>query len=212
MPIIRTFISKVKPGRMQDAVTQLSTFKRAGLDSGASHFTAYNLLTGPHFPGIIMNMVFADIAAWGAGREKITQHQEWVPVRDAPDAPIEIVSAILSEAVYMAGSVNDILEQTQVRYTIGFKPHRGRRDTVLRRLSRLADTAQQCGALAVGVRSVIAGTEGPRLLITAFHTSFAEFQATRSGVLESDVWNALSRNQDEASTRMFSTITTKLTV
>ena len=48
MPVIRTFITKVKPGRMQDAVTQLSGLKRVFLESGASHFGAYNIVTGPN--------------------------------------------------------------------------------------------------------------------------------------------------------------------
>ncbi len=212
MPVIRSFIAKVKPGRMQDAVTQLGTFKRAMLESGATHFAAYNMLTGPHFPALNFNAVFEDLVAYGAGQEKIRQHPSWVPVRDAPNPPIELVTAYLSEPVHMAGNVLDILEQVNVRFTVAFKPHRGRQDDEIRRLARIADLAHQSGALAAGVRNVIAGMDGLRLLITAFQSSFENFQTTRNTMLASDVWTAVSRNQDESSTRMISVLSTKLAV
>jgi hypothetical protein len=214
MPVIRTFIAKVKPGRMQDAVSHLSTSKGAFLDSGATHFTAYNILTGPHYPGLSIHAVFEDLAAWGAGREKVIQHPLSYSMSGERDHPTDILHALLSESVYEAGNVNvgDIIEQTKVRFHVGFKPHRGRVDDVVRRLSRLADTVHQSGALAASVRRVIAGTEGPRIAIFGYHRGYAEWQATRAAVLESDVWTALSRNQDMSSTPTFRTISTKIDI
>jgi hypothetical protein len=212
MSVVRSFIAKVKPGRMQDAVTQLGAFKRAVLEAGATHFAAYNVLTGPHFPGLNFNAVYDDLVAFGAGQEKIRQDPNWVPVRDAPDPPIELVTAFLSEPVHMSGNVLDILEQANVRYTVAFKPHRGRQDDEIRRLSRVADLAHQSGALAAGIRNVIAGMDGLRLLATVFQSSFENFQTTRNTMLASDVWTAVSRNQDESSTRLISVLSTKIAV
>jgi hypothetical protein len=209
MPVIRTFIAKVKPGRTQDVIPHLSTYKSVLLESGATDFNAYHIITGPVFPGLAIHAVFEDLSAWGAGREKVLQRPELAQLTSA-DAPIDILHALIAEPVYVAGNVESIIAQTKVRYRIGFKPHRGRGDTVVRRLSRLADTAHQCGALAVAVRRAIAGTDGPQIGIIGYYAGFAELQATRNAVLESDVWTALSRNQDEAATRLFSNITTKI--
>ena len=211
MPVVRTFVAKVKPGRTQDVVPHLSTYKRALLESGANHFTAYHIITGPVFPGLAIHGVFEDLAAFGAAREKVLQRPELAELT-AADAPMDILQALLAESVYMAGNVESIIAQTKVRYRIGFKPRRGRSDTVVQRLSRLADTVHQCGALAVAVRRAIAGTDGPQIGIVGYYAGFAEFQATRNAVLESEVWTELSRNQDEAATRLFSNITTKIDV
>jgi hypothetical protein len=195
---------------MQDALAQLSTFKDIALESGATHFTAYNIITGPLFPGLAVYGVFEDLAAFGAAREKVLQRPEGISLL-GENSPIEIVNARLAEPVYRAGPpLRDILGQTQVRYSIILRPHRGRGEDVVRRLSRLADTAHQCGALAVAVRRVIAGTEGPRMSITAYHAGFAELEATRAAVMESDFWQALSRSQDEAAVRLQTVITTKI--
>ncbi len=212
MPVIRTFIAKVKPGRMQDAVEQLATLKRLSMGAGATTLNAYNILTGPIFPGLTIHIVSNDLAGYGATREKVLANPESAQFF-AADAPVEIVSASLAEPIYTAGPpLEDIMAQTRVRYSILFRPHRGRGEDVVRRLSRLADTAHQCGALAVNVRRVIAGSEGPRLGIHAYHTSFADFESGRAAVMESDVWNALSRSQDEAATRIMNVICTKLDV
>jgi hypothetical protein len=212
MPVIRSFIAKVKPGRMQDAVTQLGAFKRTVLASGATHFAAYNMLTGSHFPALNFNAVFEDLVAFGAGQEKVRQDPNWVPIRDAPDPPIELVTAFLSEPVYMAGNVLDILEQANVRYTVAFKPHRGRQEDEIRRLSQVADLAHQSGALAAGIRNVIAGMDGLRLLATVFQSNFEHFQTTRNAMLASDAWTAVMRSQDESSTRLTTVLSTKIAV
>jgi hypothetical protein len=81
---------------------------------------------------------------------------------------------------------------------------------VVQRASRLADTIHQCGALAAGVQRIIAGSDGPRLWLHSFHVGFAEFEATRNKVLESDVWRALSRSQDDSDTRMQNVLCTKI--
>lgn len=52
MAIYRTFFNKVKPGRMQDTLTQISEFKRVCLESRASYVRIWNVLTGPLFPEI----------------------------------------------------------------------------------------------------------------------------------------------------------------
>ncbi len=44
----------------------------------------------------------------------------------------------------------------------------------------------------------------------SYHTGLADFETTRNAVRESDVWTALSRSQDEAATRMNSSISTKI--
>jgi hypothetical protein len=212
MPVIRTFIARVKPGRMQDVVTHLGTLHRLALEAGATAAASYNILTGPLFPGLTIHGGFEDLAAYGRAREQVLAHPEGAQLF-AADAPIDIVNASLAEPVYRAGPpLRDVLAQTQVRYSIILRPHRGRGEDVVRRLSRLADTAHQCGALTVAVRRVIAGSEGPRLNIHAYHAGFAEFESTRAAVMESDVWNALSRSQDEAATRVTSVICTKFNV
>ncbi len=212
MTVIRTFIAKIKPGRMQDAMTQLSTLNRIYRETGAIHFGAYNLLTGPCFPGLTVHGVYENFAAFGAGREQFLQHPEGVAAF-AADAPIEIVRALLEEPVHSTASteaIGNILAQTNVRFTLTIRPHKGRAGDVIRRASRLADTIHQCGALAANVHRVIAGTDGPRIVQHSYHTGFAEFEATRSAVLESDVWTALSRSQDDASTRMQNALSTRI--
>ncbi len=210
MVVFRTLFCKVKPGRMQDAVTQLPDFKSIALESGATHFTAYNIITGPRFPGLQVTSVFENLAAFGAAREKIVQRLGETSLF-GENSPIEVVNAVLAESLYRAGSpVASILDQTKVRFSFTLRPNRGRAEDVLRRASRLADTAHQCGSLAVAIRRVIAGTEGPRLAFISYHPGFGELEATRSAVMESDVWNALNRSQDEAAVRMATTITTKV--
>ena len=58
MPVFRTWFCKVKPGRMQDAVTQLSACKPIALEAGATHVGAYNIITGPLFPGLQVTGAF----------------------------------------------------------------------------------------------------------------------------------------------------------
>jgi hypothetical protein len=212
MPVIRTFISKVKPGRMQDAVTQLATFNRLFRESGATHFTAYHILTGPHFPGLSIHGVFENYAAFGTAREHLVQHPEAGGAAFAADAPAEIVRALMVEPVYRAGGddVGSILAQTQVRFTLSVRPHKGRADDVVHRASRLADTIHQSGALGASVQRVIAGTDGPRIWLHSFHAGFAAFEATRNAVLESAVWTALSRSQDDSATRVLNVLCTKI--
>ncbi len=201
MPVFRTWFCKVKPGRMQDAVAQLADFKGIALEAGAAHFGAYNIITGPLFPGLNINGVFDSLAAFGAARETIRQRPEGIPLL-GENAPIEMVNALLAESIYTAGDPPSILGQMKVRHTIVLKPNRGRGEDVLRRASRLTDTAHQCGALAASVRRVIAGAEGPRVVLHSFHAGFAEWEATRNAVMESDVWNALNRSQDDAAVRL----------
>ena len=98
-------------------------------------------------------------------------------------------------------AIGNILAQTNVRFTLIVRPHKGRTGDVVRRASRLADTIHQCGALAANVHRVIAGSDGPLIVQHSYHTGFAEFEATRSAVLESDVWTALSGSQDDSETR-----------
>jgi len=215
MPVIRTFISKVKPGRMQDAMTLFPTFNRLFRESGAAHFTAYSLLTGPYFPGFSMHGVFENYAAYGTAREQIMQNPEAVGAAFGADAPLEVVRALLQEPVHTTASdeaIGDILAQTQVRFTLIVRPHRGRASDVVQRASRLADTIHQSGALGASVQRVIAGTDGPRIWLHSFHTGFAEFEATRNAVLESDVWTALSRSQDDSATRMQNALCTKIAI
>ena len=207
--IIRTWFSKVKPGRMQDAVTQLADFKGIALESGSTHFGAYNIVTGPLFPGLTVNGVFDSLAAFGAASEKVRQRPGGIPLL-GENSPIEIVNAILAETIYTAGDPPSILNQMKVRHTIVLKPNRGRGEDVLRRASRLADTAHQCGALAASIRRVIAGTEGPRMALHSYYAGYAELEATRNAVMESDFWNALNRSQDEAAVRMQTVIATKV--
>ena len=212
MSVIRTFISKVKPGRMQDAVAQLSGLKRVFLESGASHFGAYSILTGPIFPGLTIHAVFDDFATWGAARERVSQHPEGGVRALGADAPTEIVRALLAEPVHRAGDVASIIEQTKVRFTLIVQPHRGRADDAVRRGSRLADTIKQCGALAAVLRRIIAGIDGPRMTLHSYFAGYAELEATRNAVLESDVWTALQRSQDEVVTRMGNIISERLVV
>ena len=213
MPVIRTFISKVKPGRMQDAMTQLSTLNRLFRESRATHFTAYHILTGPHFPGLSMHGIFDNYAAFGTAREQLMQHPDAGGAAFAADAPVEIVRALLMESVHRTISteaVGDVLAQTNVRFTLSLRPHKGRADDVIKRSSRLADTIHQCGALGANVQHIIAGTDGPRIWLNSFHAGFAEFEATRNAVLESDVWTALSRSQDDSVTRVLNVMSTKI--
>ncbi|MEE9159334.1 MAG: hypothetical protein V3U60_13220, partial [Gammaproteobacteria bacterium] len=168
MPIIRTFIGKVKPGRMQDAVTAMSTLKRLALEAGVTHFAAYNVVTGPLFPGVTIHLVSNDFAAYGAAREKVLANPESAQFF-AEDAPIETVNALLAEPVDTAGDVPSILGQTQVRFTLTAYPHRGRHDDAVRRGSRLVDTIHQCGALAASLRRVIAGTDGSMFTLHSYH-------------------------------------------
>ncbi len=209
MPVFRTWFCKVKPGRMQDAVTQLADFKGIALESGAIHFGAYNIITGPLFPGLTVNGVFDSLAAFGAASEKIRQRPEGIPLL-GENSPVEMVNAILAETIYTAGDPPSILDQMKVRHTIVVKPNRGRGEDVLRRASRLADTAHQCGALAASIRRVIAGTEGPRMVLHSYYAGYAELEATRNAVMESDVWNALNRSQDEAAVRIQTVVATKV--
>jgi hypothetical protein len=211
MPVIRTFIARVKPGRMQDAVAQLAVSKRLALDVGATDFTAYNIVTGPNFPGLAIHAVFDDLAAWGAAREQAVGRPEWAQIF-GEDAPTVTVNAVLSESVYTAGDVASIIGQTKVRFSLIARPHRGRAVDAIRRGSRLADTILQCGALAADLRRGIAGTEAPQMGLHSFHAGFAEWQATRNAVLESDVWNVLNRSQDEVVTRTHNIICTKIDV
>ena len=209
MPVFRTWFCKVKPGRTQDAVAQLADFKGIALESGSTHFGAYNIVTGPLFPGLTVNGVFDSLAAFGAASEKVRQRPGGIPLL-GENSPIEIVNAILAETIYTAGDPPSILNQMKVRHTIVLRPNRGRGEDVLRRASRLTDTAHQCGALAASVRRVIAGTEGPRVVLHSFHAGYAELEATRNAVRESDVWNALNRSQDEAAVRMQTVVATKV--
>ena len=209
MPVFRTWFCKVKPGRTQDAVAQLADFKGIALESGSTHFGAYNIVTGPLFPGLTVNGVFDSLAAFGAASEKVRQRPGGIPLL-GENSPIEIVNAILAETIYTAGDPPSILDQMKVRHTIVLKPNRGRGEDVLRRASRLADTAHQCGALAASIRRVIAGTEGPRMALHSYYAGYAELEATRNAVMESDVWNALNRSQDEAAVRMQTVIATKV--
>jgi hypothetical protein len=211
MPVIRTFIARVKPGRMEDAVAQLADSKRLALDVGATDFTAYHIVTGPNFPGLFIHAVFDDLAAWGAAREQAVGRSEWAQIF-GPDAPTVITNAVLSESVHSAGDVASIIGQTKVRFSLLVRPHRGRADDAIRRGSRLADTIRQCGALAADLRRAIAGTEAPQMGLHSFFSGFAELQSTRNAVLESDVWTALSRSQDEVVTRLSNVISTKIDV
>ena len=215
MPVIRTFISKVKPGRMQDAMTQLSTFDRLFRESGAAHFTAYNVLTGPHFPALTMHAVFDSFAAFGAVQEQLFHHPEGGGAAFAPDAPTELIRALLMESAHRTVSpeaVGNVLAQTKIRFTLSLRPHKGRAGDVIRRASRLADTIHQHGALGANVQHIIAGTDGPRLWLNSFHAGYAEFEATRNAVRESDVWTALSHSQDDSVTRVFNALCTKITL
>ncbi len=211
MPIIRTFIGKVKPGRRQDAVTALGTLKRLSIEAGVTHFAAYDVITGPLFPGLTIHLVCNDFAAYGAAREKVLANPESAQFF-AADAPIETVNALLAEPVYTAGVVPSIIGQTRVRFTLTAQPHRGRFDDAIRRGSRLADTIHQCGALAASLRRNIAGADGPRFTLHAYHAGFAEMDATRSAVLESDVWTMLQRSQDEVVTRGANFVSVKLDI
>ncbi len=211
MPVIRTFIGKVKPGRMQDAVTSIGTLKRLSLESGAIHFGAYNVITGPLFPGLTIHIVCNDLAAYGAARERILANPESAQFF-AEDAPVETVHALLAEPVYTAGDVPSIIGQTNVRFTLMARPHRGRHDDAIRRGSRLADTIHQCGALAADLRRVIAGADGPMFALHSYHAGFAELEATRNAVLESDVWTKLQRSQDEVVTRLANIVSVRLDI
>ncbi len=212
MPVIRTFFAKVKSGRMQDAMTNLSTRNRIVREAGAISFGAYHLLTGPYFPGLTIHAVYENYAAFGAWREQMRQHPEGGGAAFPADAPTEIVRALQEEPVYRAGGddAGNWLAQTNVRFTIIVRPHSGRTGGVERGASRLADTIHQCGALAANVRRVIAGSDGPRIVQHSYHAGFAEFEATRSAVLESDVWTALSGSQDDSATRMQNFLCTRI--
>ncbi len=105
-----------------------------------------------------------------------------------------------------------IIEQTKVRFTLIVQPHRGRADDAVRRGSRRADTIKQCGALAASLRRVIAGVDGPRMTLHSYFAGYAELEATRNAVLESDVWTMLQRSQDEVVTRMGNVISERLEV
>ncbi len=140
------------------------------------------------------------------------QHPEGGGAAFPADAPTEIVRALHEEPVYRAGGddAGNWLAQTNVRFTIIVRPHSGRTGGVERGASRLADTIHQCGALAANVLRVIAGTDGPRIVQHSYFAGFAEFEATRNAVLESDVWTALSGSQDDASTRMQNILCTRI--
>ncbi len=155
-------------------MTQLSTWNPVFRETGAMHFGAYNLLTGPYFPGLTVHGVYENFAAFGAGREQFLQDPEGVAAF-AADAPIEIVRALLEEPVYRAGGddAGNWLAQTNVRFTLSIRPHKGRTGDVVRRASRLADTIHQCGALAANVHRVIAGSDGPQIVQHSYHTGFA---------------------------------------
>jgi hypothetical protein len=211
MPVIRTFIGKVKPGRMQDAVTALGTLKRLSIEAGATHCTAYNVITGPLFPGLTIHLVCNDFAAFGAAREKVLANPESAQFF-AEDAPIETANALLAEPVYTAGDVASIIGQTKVRFTLTARPHRGRHDDAVRRGSRLADTIHQCGALAASLRRVIAGIDGSMFTLHSYHAGFAELDATRNAVLESDVWSMLQNSQDKVVTRGVNIVSVKLDI
>ena len=211
MTVIRTFIGKVKPGRMQDAVTALGTLKRLSIESGVTHVGAYNVITGPTFPGLTIHLVCNDLATYGAAREKVLANPESAQFF-VEDAPIEIVNALLSEPVYVAGDVASIIGQTKVRFTLTASPHRGRHSDAVRRGSRLADTVHQCGALAASLRRVIAGTDGPMFTLHSYFAGFAELEVTRNAVLESDVWTALNRSQDEVVTRHANIVSVKIDI
>ncbi len=211
MTVIRTFIGKVKPGRMQDAVTAMGTLKRLSLASGVTHFAAYNVITGPLFPGLTIHLVCNDFATYGAAREEGLANPESAQFF-AEDAPIEIVNALLAEPVHAAGDVPSIIGQTKVRFTLTAHPHRGRIDDAIRRGSRLADTIHQCGALAASLRRNIAGADGPRFTLHSYHAGFAELEATRNAVLESDVWTMLNRSQDKVVTRGANIVSVKLDI
>jgi len=211
MPIIRTFIGKVKPGRRQDAVTAIGTLKRLALDAGVTHFAAYDVITGPLFPGLTIHLVCNDFATYGAAREKVLANPESAQFF-APDAPIETVNALLAETVHRAGDVPSIIGQTKVRFTLTAQPHRGRHDDAVRRGSRLVDTIHQCGALAANLRRIIAGSDASMFTLHSYHAGFAELEATRNAVLESDVWNMLNRSQDEVVTRGANIVSVKIDI
>lgn len=211
MPIIRTFIGKVKPGRMQDAVTAMGALKRLAIEAGSTHVVAYNVITGPLFPGLTIHLVCNDLAAYGAAREKVLANPESAQFF-AEDAPIEIVNALLAEPVHTAGVVSRILDDTKVRFTLTARPHRGRFDDAIRRGSRLADTIHQCGALAASLRRVIAGTDGSMFTLHSYHAGFAELDATRNRVLESDVWNMLQNSQEKIVARGANIVSVKIDI
>jgi hypothetical protein len=196
---------------MQDAVTALGTLKRLSLESGATHFGAYNVITGPTFPGLTIHIVCNNLAAYGAVREKLLANPESAQFF-AEDAPIEIVNALLAEPVYTAGDVASIIGQTKVRFTLTARPHQGRIDDAVRRGSRLTDTVHQCGALAASLRRIIAGSDGPMFTLHSYFAGFAEFETTRNAVLESDVWTMLQRSQDSVVTRGANIVSVKLDI
>ena len=82
----------------------------------------------------------------------------------------------------------------------------------MRRGSRLVDTIHQCGALAASLRRVIAGSDGSLFTLHSYHAGFAELEATRNAVLDSDVWNMLQRSQDEVVTRGANIVSVKIDI
>jgi len=212
MPVFRSFYCKIKPGRMQDAATQVATLKRLSMEAGARACAAYNVVTGPLFPGLTIHIVSDDLPAYGATRDKILANPEAAQFF-AEDAPIAIVNSLLAESVYEAGPpVGDIHDQMTVRINTVHKPHVGREADVVRRLSHFADAGYQSGALTAVVRRVIAGTEGPRVAVFGYFTDWEHMAKGRAALRETDVWNALNQSQDEVSTDMGVTISTKLVI
>jgi hypothetical protein len=214
MPVIRTFITKTKPGRMQDAMSQVAGAGRAFLETGATHFGAYSMLSGPNFPGMMIHAIYEDFATFGEARQKVLEHPDGGAAAFAADAPQEVVRAILEEPVYRAGGddAGDWLAQTKVRFAFTLQPSRGRTADVIRRASRLADTAADCGAIAASVRRIVAGSDYPMLVFASYHQGYAEFEATRNKVVASDVWTAISSSQDEAAARGASSLAAKIPV
>ena len=212
MTVIRTFISKIKPGRMEDAMAQISKARGVFLETGATHFVAYNVLSGPNFPGTTIHAVYENFTAFGEARAKLIAHPDGGAAAFAADAPQELVRALIEEPVYRAGGDDDgkWIDQTNVRFAFVLHPSRGRTTDLIRRASRLANTAVECGAITANLRRIIAGSDRPMFLFASYHKGWAEYEMTRSSVAESDVWTALSSSQDDVATRGVTLLSTKI--
>jgi hypothetical protein len=121
----------------------------------------------------------------------------------AADAPQEMVRALIEEPVYRAEGDDDgnWVDKPKVRFLFTLKPSRGRGTDLVRGASRLADTAVECGAITANLRRISAGADSPMFVFASYHERFAEYEATTSAVLESDVWTMLSNSQEDVATR-----------
>lgn len=122
---------------------------------------------------------------------------------------LQLVNTVLAESVYRSGDIANVIEQAQAPFTLLVKPHCGRSEDVVRRLSRLADIIHQCMALGASVRQVIAESDSPRIVIHTFHARYAEWEATRKAAMESDCRQEIIRSQDDSSVLMQNTLSTR---